>query len=170
MGEKAMETVKVDIQKLQLLNDRINQAIDALTQVRQSVHGYQPTMGLQHSMGGFVPQQTLGFGYGMPMQQSQQFGQLYGQQFGQPYGLQFGQPYGLQHTAAPFIGQQTAPLAYNVPSWPAAVTPWTSGVGQMGWYGAQGGLSHSGVAPIDAPALRITQTFPFAFSPVPAVL
>ncbi len=34
-----METAKVDIRKLQLLNDRINQCIDALNQVRLSVHG-----------------------------------------------------------------------------------------------------------------------------------
>src|SRR5258708_39767639 len=34
-----METAKVDIRKLQVLNDRINQCIDALNQVRVSVHG-----------------------------------------------------------------------------------------------------------------------------------
>jgi hypothetical protein len=34
-----METAKIDIRKLQLLNDRINQTIDALNQVRLSVHG-----------------------------------------------------------------------------------------------------------------------------------
>ena len=34
-----METAKVDIRKLQLLNDRINQCIEALNQVRLSVHG-----------------------------------------------------------------------------------------------------------------------------------
>ena len=38
-----MEMVKVDIQKLQLLNDRIAQTIDALNQVRLSVHGIQHT-------------------------------------------------------------------------------------------------------------------------------
>lgn len=38
-----METVKVDIQKLQLLNDRIAQTIEALNQVRMSVHGIQHT-------------------------------------------------------------------------------------------------------------------------------
>ena len=36
-----METVKVDVQKLQLLNDRIAQTIEALNQVRMSVHGIQ---------------------------------------------------------------------------------------------------------------------------------
>jgi hypothetical protein len=36
-----METVKVDTQKLQLLNDRIAQTIDALNQLKMSVHGIQ---------------------------------------------------------------------------------------------------------------------------------
>jgi hypothetical protein len=43
-----METAKVDIRKLQLLNDRINQCIDALNQVRVTVHG------LSHSSLGAV--------------------------------------------------------------------------------------------------------------------
>jgi hypothetical protein len=34
-----MDTAKVDIRKLQILNDRIAQTIDALNQVRLSVHG-----------------------------------------------------------------------------------------------------------------------------------
>lgn len=38
-----METAKIDIRKLQLLNDRINQTIDALNQVRLSVHGLSHT-------------------------------------------------------------------------------------------------------------------------------
>src|SRR5262247_2166024 len=42
-----METAKVDIRKLQLLNDRINQCLDALNQVRLSVHGL--SQGLSHS-------------------------------------------------------------------------------------------------------------------------
>ena len=69
-----METARVDIQRLQLLNDRINQTIDALNQVRLSVHGLQstptPTMGqipgtygfgLSHSSG-FVPSGLAPFG------------------------------------------------------------------------------------------------------------
>src|SRR5262245_51420737 len=48
---RKMETAKVDIRKLQALNDRINQCIDALNQVRLSVHG------LAHSSPGvsFLP-------------------------------------------------------------------------------------------------------------------
>lgn len=40
-----METAKVDIRKLQLLNDCINRTIEALNQVRLSVHAG----GIQHS-------------------------------------------------------------------------------------------------------------------------
>jgi hypothetical protein len=48
-----METARVDIRKLQLLNDRINQTIDALNQVRFSVHGVQA-----------VPNAVTGLGIG----------------------------------------------------------------------------------------------------------
>ena len=51
-----METAKVDIRKLQLLNDRINQVIDALHQVRLSVHALQ--QGYQSQ------QQPYGAGFG----------------------------------------------------------------------------------------------------------
>src|SRR5258706_13723420 len=46
-----METAKVDIRKLQALNDRINQCIDALNQVRLSVHGLAHTT----PAGPFIP-------------------------------------------------------------------------------------------------------------------
>lgn len=54
-----METAKVDLRKLQLLNDRINQTLDALNQLRVSVHG------LQHSGIGQVPTYAAGVGYGV---------------------------------------------------------------------------------------------------------
>src|SRR5439155_13912586 len=57
-GGMVMEA-KVDVAKLQLLNDRINQTIDALNQVRLSVHG------LAHA--GINPYATPGLGYGTPM-------------------------------------------------------------------------------------------------------
>ena len=38
-----METAKVDVRKLQLLNDRINQCLDALNQVRLSTYGLSHT-------------------------------------------------------------------------------------------------------------------------------
>lgn len=58
-----METAKVDIKKLQLLSDRINQCIDALNQVRLSVHGLSPTpfAAGQQGLGG-----QSGFGMGIP--------------------------------------------------------------------------------------------------------
>ena len=62
---------RVDVRKLQILNDRINQTIDALNQVRLSVHGLghsglqNPFLGQQ----GYGMQQGLGvpnpYGFGM---------------------------------------------------------------------------------------------------------
>src|SRR5215510_44001 len=60
-----METAKVDIRKLQLLNDRINQCIDALNQVRLSVHGLLAGAGLSHTspfFPGVNPGIPTGFG------------------------------------------------------------------------------------------------------------
>ncbi len=54
-----METAKVDIKKLQILSDRINQCIDALNQVRLSVHGLTQTNPLGQAQG-FGGQQGLG--------------------------------------------------------------------------------------------------------------
>src|SRR5262244_4579806 len=76
-----METAKVDIRKLQLLNDRISQCIDALNQVRLSVHG------LTVSPAGTA---NPAFGYGG-------FGQA-------PFGVP---GFGLSHSAA--IGNPFAP-------------------------------------------------------------
>lgn len=84
---------RVDIRKLQLLNDRITQTIDALNQVRWSVHG------LQHATGG-VPTQGV---YG-PMQQTLPFGNqsVYAQPFTQqafsPF-TPFAQPIGISPMA-----------------------------------------------------------------------
>ena len=47
-----MDTARVDIRKLQQLNDRINQCLDALNQVRASVHGLSHTGA---PMGGAMP-------------------------------------------------------------------------------------------------------------------
>jgi hypothetical protein len=54
-----METARVDIRKLQLLNDRIAQTIEALNQVRLSVHAVQQT-----AVPGVVP--GLGIGHTTP--------------------------------------------------------------------------------------------------------
>ncbi len=94
---------KVDIRKLQLLNDRINQTIDALNQVRLSVHGLGHTAGVPGQIPGFGP----GFGAGMPFGGGQPgFGQAYGQGFGQAYGQGIGQPYGQGFGAGFPNGQQ----------------------------------------------------------------
>lgn len=55
---------KVDVRKLQLLNDRIAQTIEALNQVRLSVHGLAHTPGLPPTTPFLSP--TMPFpGYGM---------------------------------------------------------------------------------------------------------
>src|SRR5262249_25764384 len=46
-----METAKVDIRKLQALNDSINRTIEALNQVRLSVHGVQSIGGIGSPLG-----------------------------------------------------------------------------------------------------------------------
>src|SRR5262249_14108062 len=66
-----METAKVDVRKLQLLNDRITQCLAALSQVRLPVHGLphpQPTppLGATAPMAGYVDPRFSDprFGYG----------------------------------------------------------------------------------------------------------
>jgi hypothetical protein len=166
-----METAKVDIRKLQLLNDRINQCIDALNQVRLSVHGL--SQGLSHTN----PQSQAGVNPGSP----------YGQ------GLTgFG--------VNPFIQAQVNPFQTQVnpfgfaPAGFGQQMPLGQGVGTQGF---APGLSHTtgqspftqganpylsalspealeaSVRPIWADPIltaRITQTFPYAQFPVPPVV
>jgi hypothetical protein len=182
---------KVDVRKLQLLNDRITQVMDALNQVRFSVYGLSHTgapigqPGL-HQLGQFgIPQPPqLGFQQQPPYGGGQPFGQLgmqpqlgYQQQppYGawQPFGLQqpmMGGVGGLQHTPyGPSIPFGYAPFGQGfqggapVPGWSGSPA-WPSGFG--------GGLYHS-------PELveqrlieqrandpnRILQTFPFCLAP-----
>jgi len=179
-----VETAKVDIRKLQQLNDRINQCLDALNQVRLSVHGLSHTSGAS------------------PTQLGQQFGQPFAQQFGQ-VGAQdprlmaqginpltqagiggigvggFAQPYGggLSHTGGfapspfaawnPMLAQQGA-LASQ-----AAINPFTP-------FAQLGGLSHSGGESFESygkptwadPVLqaKLAQTFPYAQFAVPPIV
>ena len=136
-----MDTVKVDVQKLQILNDRISQCLDALNQVRLSVHGLQQGLGGlgQPGIGGIShtsinPFQQYGQTYANPWGQSYaqqytpQLGQGYGQTFAQPWG----QPYGISHT------------------------PWTQ----------VNPLLQLQMQSDPFIAARIAQTFPFAFTPV----
>lgn len=141
-----METVKVDVRKLQLLNDRVNQCIDALTQVRQSVHGYQPAIGMGHTT---------------------------------PYGIQ--PPVGLPPQAAiPFAPYAQVPqAAYAMHQLAPQITPQIPGFAPPFGASPWAGLSHSALPFADLPwqravepalALRVAQSFPYAFSPLPPVL
>jgi hypothetical protein len=125
-----METARVDIRKLQLLNDRITQCLEALAQVRLSVHGLQPGTGMgsmlgqTSQLGGFQGGQFQGsqFQGGQDPRFAQQT------QMPQPYGafgsfippMQYG---GLSHTGIgqqpggfpPPFGQQQNPFAQQNP-------------------------------------------------------
>jgi hypothetical protein len=159
---------RVDVRKLQILNDRINQTLDALNQVRLSVHGLGHTSG-SGGANPFGPQgQTLGYQGGVGQSgwnQQQAFGQ---QGFGQqPFGMpgMGGQQGWLGHT-----GQTTTQN-------PFAQYLGLQGLqGQQPYFGQQqnpflGGLSHSGPEIVEQRILeqrasdpqRLLQTFPFAF-------
>ena len=132
-----METVKVDIQKLQLLNDRIAQTIEALNQVRQSVHG------IQHASSPVSP-------YGQQPWGQQPWGQQpWGQQpWGfspyatMPFAPQYAQPFapwqGLSHTTAPlqpWTNPQWTTPQWTSPQWtsPQWTTPFTTGLAHTTW-------------------------------------
>ena len=165
---------KVDVRKLQVLNDRINQTIDALNQVRVSVHGLGHTSAMQPPLNplsflgqgyggyqGYGPQQPYGFG-------SQGLFPGLGGQFGGLQGLQGGGGFGFQHSPFnpylnPFMN-------------PSLITPWGIGVTPLSgspWGGIAGGIGgglfHSNQELIDkqlaevraSDPYRISQTFPF---------
>jgi len=177
-------TAKVDIRRLQLLNDRIAQTIEALNQVRLSVHG----LGLSHTAGN-VPgfglgnvggNVGLGFG-GLPFQG----GVPYGFQGGVPYGLQGGN-IGLNPGFLPPGIQHSSPFGYGFPQhlpqavaggWPVQNGIW--GNQNIGGFG--GGLNHTSPEVLDFQnralglgldpytVARIIQSFPFAQSAVPGL-
>ncbi len=142
-----MDTAKVDIRKLQLLNDRINQCIDALNQVRLSVHG------LSHT--GASPQ-VAGMPGLSPWAQGSPIPQGYAV-LPQP------SPFGV---AAPFVPglSHTGP----VPGIPiAGLNPY----GSLSNTGAE--FLESPGRPVWADPLlssRIAQTFPYAYVPLPPVV
>jgi len=167
-----METAKVDVRKLQLLNDRINQCLDALSQVRLSVHGLSHTQA-NPTLGGAVPGAGY-FGYGMtPIGQTP---------IGQGYGG------GLSHSPfiSPVVGafpQQFSQL--NTAGFPQAGFPpagqfpfWQSGQIPLG--NVPGGLSHTGLEtepsynrPLWADpilAAKVAQTFPYVQFGVPPLV
>jgi len=132
-----METAKVDIQKLQLLNDRIAQCFDALNQVRLSVHGlshstaqggagigqqgFGPQMGAQGIMGAQNLYQQS------PYQQNPYLAQGIGQSpFTQgavptPWANPLA---GLSHTS---LGMQTPYAAYGQQQQPFGQVPFNAG-------------------------------------------
>ena len=161
-----METAKVDIRRLQLLNDRINQCLDALNQVRLSVHG------LSHS--GLTPE-TQG-GMLNPLTQDPRFaGGAFAAQPGIP-----GWGQGLSHSAAgygagagllPGMGPGIAP---GIGGQPIAF-----GSAQIPFFNPFLGLSHSTLEadPYSRQAwadpylaLKVAQTFPYARFGVPPVV
>ncbi|HWL84831.1 MAG TPA: hypothetical protein VNO21_03470 [Polyangiaceae bacterium] len=183
-------TAKVDIRKLQLLNDRIAQTIEALNQVRLSVHG----LGLSHTSGG-VP--GLGFGnvginagvgYGVPFQgvpfQANPFqnnilgnlGALGALNGGMLPGISHTSPYGFHPQGIPGAWQVQAGLPLQQNLWNQAIQNSLGQLGQLGLLG--GGLAHTspdvfntlgtlgyGIDPFTA--ARIAQSFPFVGSAVP---
>jgi hypothetical protein len=97
-----METVQVDMQKLQLLNERIAQTFDALNQLRLSVHGFQHT-----------PAQVGGWGYQAP--------------YGIYNPIGFGSPFAQQGFAQQGFAQQpfvTSPYAAYTPGFQHTTAGW----------------------------------------------
>lgn len=135
---------KVDIQKLQVLCDRINQAAEALTQVRLSVSGLAHTGAMPSYGFGLNPM----FGQSLPYQGFQPVVPWQTQSVPTPVsGL------GLQHSVdprlTPFYGTNL-PIGYGTPI----------------------GIRHTGVEDVERQILearasdpyRLGQTFPFVFS------
>jgi hypothetical protein len=156
---------KVDIRKLQLLNDRINQTIDALNQVRLSVYGLQHSGGIAGQVPGMPQGTSVGIGtvggYGVGAQPGIGLGQT-------PFG--YGTPFvpGLLHTGlgvqSPWLSPFAAPTAWTQ----GYVNPLQQAIGAayaqspfqpVGWTG----ISH---ASPEIEALRMSHTFPYAFSNV----
>ena len=164
---------KVDVRKLQILNDRINQTIDALNQVRLSVHGLGHS-GIQNPFlsQGYGMQQGPGlqnpylFGMQNPLQGGGPLSQLQNQ-FAQQQGVQgLGGGLGFQHS--PFTPQYTNPFVnpfttQNVMS-PWGQVPQTPFTGQqLGGLGGVaggigGGLFHSSPDIIDRQIAEVDES------------
>ena len=107
-----METVKVDVQKLHLLNERIEQAIDALNQLRLSAHGVAGATASPYS----VPS-TYGFS---PYGTYSPYGAYHPIGFVQPGFSPFAQPPFAQPTfAQPAFAQPgfAQPPFWTMPIW-----------------------------------------------------
>ena len=134
-----METVKIDIQKLQLLNDRIAQTIDALNQVRMSMHSIQHSSSFGYSPYGQFGQASpfgqwgspVGIGYGV---------NPYGSFVPSGYGTPFSPFSGLQHTTSqvpgsvwgsPFAGG-FSPFGGGVSPYGGGISPYSNGISPYG--------------------------------------
>lgn len=160
-----METAKVDIRKLQALNDSINRTIEALNQVRLSVHGVQSIGGIGSPLG------TYPGAFASPYAIAPQ---LMGQLQGQLPGL----VQGIAHSAQnPWAGLVQFPQ--QLAQWQAA-QQWPNNVAQAAAQAAawgmnplsqwtQNGLGHTGNNDQQQrwdytdpyATARIAQTFPF---------
>jgi hypothetical protein len=169
-----METAKVDIRKLQLLNDRINQCIDALSQVRLSVHGLtsaaNPAIGVGYGGFGQVPVGLSHTGaYGSPFV-SQGIGTGMNPAIHPTFGVN---PFGQVPIAPnPFFQQPVTPgLSHSAGAW--APAPFAQGVNPYAGFSPFGseGLEAWRTGVTD-PLLtaRIAQTFPYAQFPAPPVI
>jgi hypothetical protein len=151
-----METAKVDIRKLQVLNDRIAQTIDALNQVRLSVHGISHTNAINPLVNPFAAQTAYNPVYGSPFAAGLTPG------FGHTTGV------GYNPFAAQVLAQQVAQQAAFGQNPLAQI--WGQ---QMNPYYATNGLGHTtGMNPLTNDiseraydpfwTQRVSQTFPFA--------
>src|SRR5882724_5399078 len=156
-----METAKVDVRKLQLLNDRITQCLDALNQVRLSVHGLSHTQA-NAPIGAVGGIGTIGQGAGFvdPRFSDPRFG--YGMTPGVP-GFGAGQGFGGGLAHSPYLPPPVGAFSGLQPGNPP-FPMWNLPVG----------LSHTGLTGIEAdsaynrplwadPVLsaKVAQTFPF---------
>ncbi len=158
-----METAKVDVRKLQLLNDRINQCIDALNQVRVSVHG------LSHSSAGAAGATAQATGYSDP--------RVTDPRFADP---RFG--YGIPPTIPGYGSGLAHSSLHQIAGYPATViSAGNPNHFPMGlWNNTPYGLSHTTLEadpiynrPLWADpvlAARVAQTFPFVQFALPPVV
>jgi hypothetical protein len=166
-GTNMDTTAKVDIRKLQLLNDRIAQTIDALNQVRLSVHG----LGLSHT-GGNIPNVGLGAFGVTPQAWGGQTGwgqSAFGGWGGQ--GLGHTSPYAYPQAGyAPFLQNQVNPLLAHLYGQQvfggglSHTSPEQLGaIGALGNVGAAYGAGY-GVDPFTV--ARLMHAFPYAQLPI----
>lgn len=144
-----METVKVELQKLQMLNDRIAQTIDALNQLRLTTHGLQHTAAQQLGAASYVP--SVAQSFGMP-------------------GLGAVPMQAVQPTFYPGIGHTSQWLQA-----PQLLQQLVPQVGQQAAFGQQApmfGIGGFGISHTVDPQwqARVSQAFPFASYQYPPVI